>query len=215
MELFYHPLSRYSQKVLIAIYEKQANFYPRIIELSDPFSRQKFKHQYPPGKLPLLKNRLGALLPESTVIIEYIDHEFSTGTRLIPQVFEHALDVRLFDRLIDNDLSNKLYQLERMQTRAEQHPISVKQLENEILATLSDLNDKLVHNHWLCGDSFTMADCALIPCLNDAKNNFKLYQFDELDRYLHQAQTRGAWIQVEEEVELQKAAVLSGFRPIP
>ncbi|MGL4895111.1 MAG: glutathione S-transferase family protein, partial [Shewanella sp.] len=26
MELFYHPLSRYSQKVLIALYEKQAHF---------------------------------------------------------------------------------------------------------------------------------------------------------------------------------------------
>ena len=215
MELFYHPLSRYSQKVLIALYEKQANFYPRVIELSDPFSRQQFKHHYPPGKLPLLKNSLGELLPESTIIIEYIDHEFSTGTQLIPQTFECALDVRLFDRLIDNDLNNKLYLVEKMQARAEQNPLKLKQLEKEILATLSRLNDKLTQNHWICGDSFTLADCALIPCLIDAKNGFKLYEFDEIDRYLYQAETRGAWIQVKEEVELQKAAVLAGFRPIP
>ena len=119
MELFYHPLSRYSQKVLLALYEKQANFYPRIIELADPFSRKEFCQFYPPGKVPLLKTKTGELIPESSIIIEYIDTEFSTGTRLLPREHRIALDTRLQDRLIDQDFSNILFELEH-QTIAEQ-----------------------------------------------------------------------------------------------
>lgn len=215
MELFYHPLSRYSQKVLLAFYEKQVNFYPRIIELSDPYSRNRFTQQYPSGKLPLLKTRSAKLLPESTIIIEYIDHQFATGTQLIPTDFEHALQVRLCDRIIDNDVSNKLYTLERMQIRVEQAPLKIKQLENEIHASFQSLNEQLSHYHWLCGDAFTMADCALIPCIMGARKRFKLYQFDQLVRYLHQAETRGSWIQVQQEIELAKTTALIGFRPIP
>ncbi|MCG9739316.1 glutathione S-transferase family protein [Shewanella insulae] len=215
MELFYHPLSRYSQKVLIALYEKQANFYPRVIELSDPFSRNEFKQQYPLGKLPLLKTRTGELLPESSIIIDYIDHEFATGTRLLPQDYSQRLQVRLYDRLIDNDLNNPLYLLEQMDAREEENPVKEKQLEKEIMLLLEEINDRLKQHHWLCGDAFTMADCALIPCLIHARERFKLYQLDPIDRYLNQANTRGAWIQVQEEIELTRAAVQAGFRPIP
>ena len=215
MELFYHPLSRYSQKVLIALYEKQANFYPRVIELSDPFSRNKFKQQFPLGKLPLLKTRTGELLPESSIIIDYIDHEFTSGTRLLPLDYSERLQVRLYDRIIDNDLNNQLYQLEQIDARKEDNPIKVKQLEKDIAHLLSELNNKLTQHHWLCSDAFTMADCALIPSLIHAKHRFKLYQFDPLDRYLNQAHTRGAWIQVQEEIDLTQAAVQEGFRPIP
>ncbi|GIU39209.1 glutathione S-transferase family protein [Shewanella colwelliana] len=215
MELFYYPLSRYSQKVLIALYEKQANFYPRVIDIHDPFSRQQFKASYPTGKLPLLKTRAGELLPESSIIIEYIDNEFSTGTQLIPTHPSQALDVRLFDRIIDNDLSNQLFKLEKLQARQLDDPLQVKHLENEINQTLHQLNNKLTDNHWLCGDSFTLADCALIPCIMQMRRRFKLYEFDALDRYLHQAELRGAWIQVEEEIALAGNAISSGFRPIP
>jgi len=70
MELFYHPLSRYSQKVLIALYEKQANFYPRIIDLRDPLSRKEFHQRYPQARIPLLKAQNEQLIPESSIIIE-------------------------------------------------------------------------------------------------------------------------------------------------
>lgn len=215
MELFYHPLSRYSQKVLVAFYEKQANFYPRVIDVKDPYSRNAFKQQYPLGKLPLLKTPSGKLLPESSIIIEYIDHQFATGTQLIPADFEHALQVRLCDRIIDNDISNKLYMIEKMQMRAEQTPLKIKQLENDIVASLSSLNEQLGHYHWLCGDAFTMADCALIPSIIDVRKRFKLYQFDQLNRYLHQAENRGSWMQVQQEIELAKTSAQGGFRPIP
>ncbi len=216
MELFYHPLSRYSQKVLIALYEKQANFYPRVIELSDPLSRKEFCLFYPPGKLPLLKNKAGVVIPESSIIIEYIDSEFSTGTTLLPQDPQVALDTRLQDRLIDNEFSNILFELEHQKQHIDtQNQLLIKQLENDIKRFLTYLDKRLEDNHWLCCDSLTLADCALFPCLHSAQNHFKFFEYDNVDRYWHQAQMRGAYQQVEEEVELAMGEVLAGRRPIP
>jgi len=216
MELFYHPLSRYSQKVLLALYEKQANFYPRVIELSDPLSRREFCDFYPPGKLPLFKSKSGELIPESSIIIEFIDSEFSTGTRLFPIDRRLALDTRLQDRLIDNDFSNVLFELEHQKLEdSDQNHIMIKQLENDISQFLSYLDNKLEKNHWLCSDGLTLADCALFPCLYCAQDYFKLFEYANLSRYWHQAQLRGSYLQVKEEVELAAVDVLSGRRPIP
>lgn len=217
MELFYHPLSRYSQKVLLALYEKQANFYPRVIELSDPLSRQDFCQFYPPGKVPLLKSKKGVLLPESSIIIEYIDNEFSKkGTRLIPISPSLSLDTRLQDRLIDLELSNVLFEHEQQKLNPEDtNHIKLKQLEKSIERFLQYLDDILETNHWVCGDSLTLADCALIPCLLYAKDHFQIFKYDNLSRYWAQAQLRGAYLQVKEEIELAETEVLIGRRPIP
>lgn len=217
MELFYHPLSRYSQKVLLALYEKQANFFPRVIELSDPSSRQEFSLFYPPGKVPLLKSKQGILIPESSIIIEYVDNEFpQKGTRLIPPDTSISLDTRLQDRLIDLELSNVLFEFERQLLNPEaSNQIKLKQLEKSIRSFLQYLDDILENNHWLCGDSLTLADCALIPCLPYARDHFQLFKYDNLSRYWAQAQLRGAYQQVKEEIELAQKEVLIGRRPIP
>ena len=216
MELFYHPLSRYSQKVLVALYEKQANFYPRITTLTDPFSRKAFCQFYPPGKLPLLKTKAGQLIPESSIIIEYIDTEFSTGTRLLPKEHRIALDTRLQDRLIDQDFSDRLFELEHQKLESgDKNQVRIKHLENDINRFLKYLDAILENKHWLCGDSLTLADCALFPCLYCAQDHFKFFEYDNLDRYWHQAQLRGAFQQVAEEVDLAQIEALSGRRPIP
>lgn len=217
MELFYHPLSRYSQKVLLALYEKQANFFPRVIELSDPSSRQEFSLFSPPGKVPLLKSKQGILIPESSIIIEYVDNEFpQQGTRLIPPDTSISLDTRLQDRLIDLELSNVLFEFERQLLNPEaSNQIKLKQLEKSIHGFLQYLDDILENNHWLCGDSLTLADCALIPCLPYAREHFQLFKYDNLSRYWDQSQLRGAFQQVKEEIELAQKEVLIGRRPIP
>ena len=43
-ELYYHPLSPYSQKVLIAAYEKGAHFTPKIVNLMKSFSARRINH---------------------------------------------------------------------------------------------------------------------------------------------------------------------------
>lgn len=215
MELFYHPLSRYSQKVLIALYEKQANFYPRITDLRDPLARKAFLQFYPPCKLPLLKTQEGQLLPESSIIIEYLDRHFQNGTELLPAEAERNLAVRLFDRLIDCDINNPLFQLEKLKYAPEGREFEIKQLEKQMFAQFQRLDSHLRQNHWVCGDSFTLADCALIPCLSYSFAHLNLLDLDELVRYWQQAQLRGAWMLVLEEVLLAELEENTGIRSIP
>lgn len=146
MELFYHPLSRYSQKVLLGLYEKQVNFYPRVTELRDPIQRQTFSKIYPPCKLPLLKCSDGSLLPESTIIIEYLDQHIPGGTRLLPKDSADCLRVRLWDRIIDNDISNQLFLLEQQLSMAPEHrnELAMAQVKQRLLQVLASIDRKSV-----------------------------------------------------------------------
>jgi len=63
MKLYYNPLSRYSQKVLIAFYEKQVEFEPIVVNVMTPESRAAYEQIYPLGKIPLFQN-----LPSSSSI---------------------------------------------------------------------------------------------------------------------------------------------------
>ncbi|ABM01751.1 glutathione S-transferase family protein [Shewanella amazonensis] len=217
MELFYHPLSRYSQKVLLGLYEKQVNFYPRVTELRDPIQRQTFSKIYPPCKLPLLKCSDGSLLPESTIIIEYLDQHIPGGTRLLPKDSADCLRVRLWDRIIDNDISNQLFLLEQQLSMAPEHrnELAMAQVKQRLLQVLASIDDELANSHWLVGDGFTLADCALVPCLEPAFELLSLLELENLCRYRQQAKIRGAWELVAEEAQLAAAEETSGLKLIP
>ena len=215
MEFFYHPLSRYSQKVLIALYEKQANFDAITVDLRDPFSRQKFYQLYPQARVPLLKTQDEQLIPESSIIIEYLDRHFYSSTQLLPTEPMHNLQVRLFDRIIDNDISNPLLQLEKIKDIDNSNEFEIKKIEKQLLLQFQHLDAQLTLHHWICGDSFTLADCALIPCLNYAFKNLNLLDFDQVVRYWQQAQLRGAWMLVQEEILLTEQEDNREKRGIP
>ncbi|MCH4295107.1 glutathione S-transferase family protein [Shewanella sp. 3B26] len=217
MELFYHPLSRYSQKVLLGLYEKQANFYPRVTELRDPLQRQAFSNLYPLCKLPLLKCVDGSLLPESTIIIEYLDHHIHGGTRLLPVDDNDRLRVRLWDRILDNDVSNQLFLLEQQLSMAPEHrnELAMAQVRQKLLQVFAGIDEELANSHWLVGDGFTLADCALLPCLEPAFELMDLLDLENLCRYRQQAKLRGAWELVAEEAALAAAAEVTGLKLIP
>ncbi|QQX80482.1 glutathione S-transferase family protein [Shewanella sp. KX20019] len=205
MDLYYHPLSRQSQKVLIAFYEKQAHFYPHIIDLADPYARREFQRMDASGQLPLLRVTSGEIIPDASIIVEYIDANIEQGTQLIPALTKDALQVRLYDKLSDTRLDTVIdhWQIAKHQKRSNQ--IKVKQIENELLTTLDTLDRRLATYHWLCGDRFSLADCATIPCLLALDTEFNLLDYEHLGRYWIQAKLRGAVNQVQEEVALTLA----------
>lgn len=210
MELFYHPRCRYSQKVLIAFYEKQLNFSQSIIELANPMERAHFNQLYPAYHLPLLKIKQGQFIPESSIIIEYIAHHFSSGSQLLPPTIDSALEIRLWDRLIDNDMNAKLTMLEQLKQETQQNQLQIKQQQNHLIKLTELLDKKLETNHWLCGDAFTLADCALIPCLGNLATQIQLLDYEQLHRYWQQAKLRGSVQQVNEEVELATHTISKG-----
>ncbi|ACJ31542.1 Glutathione S-transferase [Shewanella piezotolerans WP3] len=205
MDLYYHPLSRQSQKVLIALYEKQAHFYPHIIDLTDPYARREFQRIDSTGYLPTLRIESGEIIPDASVIIEYLDATIDQGTQLIPFTTPDALQVRLYDRLSDTRLDKVIDNWQSAQRQNLNNQLRIKQLENELLTTLDSFDRRLARNHWLCGDSFSLADCATIPCLLSLETKFNLLDYEHLGRYWIQATLRGAINQVQEEVALTLA----------
>ena len=100
MKLYYHPLSTYSQKVLIALHEKGLEFEPEIVHLMEPDARKRYLDIYPMGKIPMLMTGDDHMIPESSIIIEYLDG--LGGPRLIPEDAEQARKTRFKDRMFDN-----------------------------------------------------------------------------------------------------------------
>lgn len=56
LTLYFHPLSSFCQKVLIALYENETPFQPRIVDLMNEEARGDFLKVWPIGKFPVLRD---------------------------------------------------------------------------------------------------------------------------------------------------------------
>ncbi|REM66336.1 glutathione S-transferase family protein, partial [Mycobacterium tuberculosis] len=71
--LYYHPLSSFCWKALIALYEADIAFEPRLVNLGDPADRAAFQAVWPLAKFPVLRdNARGKTIPESSIVIDYL-----------------------------------------------------------------------------------------------------------------------------------------------
>jgi glutathione S-transferase len=168
MKLYFHPLSSYSQKALTALYEKNVSFTPEIIEMMNPAARAEYKKVYPLGKVPLLVTDEGKQVPESTILIEYLEDHFpSSGTRLLPADKEQAREARYHDRVFD------LYFMDPMTTlffdarkpAGERSPAAVASAKATLDTVFARYDDLMAKRTWAAGDAFTMADCGAAPAL--------------------------------------------------
>jgi glutathione S-transferase len=164
MQLYYHPRSPYSHKVMIALAEKRAAFEAVMVKPSD----EQFAKLTPLKKVPLLVLDDGWKIPESTIIIEYLDTHVATGTRLIPDDHDLARQTRFHDRITDLYMADPLMALLLKRGDADAAHARIDTL-------LTGYDDQLGKRTWVMGDAFTMADCALIPALRYAR---ELHPFD-------------------------------------
>src|SRR6185437_14087146 len=83
--LHYHPLSSFCWKVLIALYENATPFMPKAVNLGDPVERAALLKLWPIGKFPVLRDEArGRTVPESSIIIEYLDRYYADPVRFVP-----------------------------------------------------------------------------------------------------------------------------------
>src|ERR1700678_4771537 len=102
LKLYYHPLSSFCWKALIALYENDTPFTPVTVDLGDETERAALLKLWPVGKFPVLRDDARNLtVPESTAIIEYLDRHYPGATQLIPSDTEAAWQTRLRDRFYD------------------------------------------------------------------------------------------------------------------
>ena len=167
LRLYYHPLSSFCQKALIALYETGTAFTPQIVDLRDEKDRGAFLKLWPIGKFPVMKDEArDRLVPESSIIIEYLAQHYPGKSTLMPADGDAARQTRLRDRFFDLYLNMPMQKIvgDRMRPADKKDPFGVDQAKQQI-KTAVDLLEGEVGKAWVMGDSFTMADCAAAPAL--------------------------------------------------
>ncbi|XP_033754472.1 ganglioside-induced differentiation-associated protein 1-like [Pecten maximus] len=84
LKLYYYPISFYSKKALLALFEKEAKFREQIVvimkgEQNEPW----YMKVTPKGTVPALEVP-GTVLTDSEDIVNYLDKQLDTGIQLIP-----------------------------------------------------------------------------------------------------------------------------------
>lgn len=166
MLIYYgHPFSSYTWKVLIALYEKGIEFDYRSVDPAFPDHMPELRAHWPVGQFPLLVHD-GVPYFESSIIIEYLDH-LVAEPRLIPQDFDAALKVRLFDRVFDNHVMGRMQAVVADAIRGpENHvPLIVEQSKAALETVYGWLDSELAGGGWATPYGFSLADCAAAPSL--------------------------------------------------
>ena len=102
LALYFHPLASFCHKVLIALYENDTPFTGKIVNLTDQAASAAFFELWPVGKIPVLRDDERArTIPETTIIIEYLDQHYPGARPLLPIAEDQRLEARLWDRFFD------------------------------------------------------------------------------------------------------------------
>jgi glutathione S-transferase len=168
LKLYLHPLASFCHKVLIALYENDTPFEPHLVNHGDPENLAAFRAVWPLAKMPVLRDEArDRTLPETSVIIEYLDQHYPGPTRFLPADPDLALQVRLWDRIFDLHVQEPMQKVvgDRIRPADAKDPHGVA-AAREQLATACDLVERQVADRtWAVGETFTLADCAAAPAL--------------------------------------------------
>lgn len=168
LQLHFHPLASFCQKVLIALYENGTPFEPRLVDLGDETSRNAFKALWPIGKMPVLVDEArGRVVPESSIIIEYLAQHYPGQTRLIPADADLARDTRLADRFYDQYIHQPMQKVvtDKLRPEGRGDPFGVEEARRTIRTAYAMIDREMAERPWTAGDAFSMADCAAAPSL--------------------------------------------------
>lgn len=164
IELFAHPFSSYCQKAITAFYENDIQFEFRMLEPDSPAS-EEFAALWPIGRFPLLRER-NRVVPEATMIVEYLDIHHPGPVQFIPDDRDAALEVRTLDRFFDNYVATPQGKLvfDLMRPEAERDPRGVAEARAMLDKAYAWLDERMAAREWASGD-FSLADCGAGPML--------------------------------------------------
>ena len=167
MQLISLPVSPFAARVRIAIYAKNLN-----VTLAPPPSgwpRVWDRTLGPIGRVPVLICDDG-IIPESQVILEYLEEQFRDRWPLLPERANDRARVRLLSRVVDLYLMPPIVSLADTRGR----PSAAE----AVLDALRILDDMVGANRYANGEALSLGDCALVPALFAARVTGKRHGFD-------------------------------------
>ncbi|MBS0394145.1 MAG: glutathione S-transferase family protein [Proteobacteria bacterium] len=165
LTLHFHPLASYCWKVLLALYEAGTPF--RTIQIDGvPKENEAYAHLWPMAKMPLLQDG-DRTVPESSIIIEYLDVHHRGSVALIPDDADAAREVRLWDRFFDLYVHAPMQKCvsDRLRPEGAQDAVGVEEARATLDTAYAMLDRRMAARTWAAGDTFSMADCAALPPL--------------------------------------------------
>jgi glutathione S-transferase len=168
LTLYYHPLSSFCWKALIALYENGTPFTPKLVDLSNETERAALLKIWPIGKFPVLRDSAkDRIVPESTIIIEYLDTHYPGATRFLPADADAARQTRLRDRFYDLYVHLPMQKIvgDRLRPAASRDPYGVEEAKARITSCYGMIDREVAQRSWAMGESFSLADCAAAPAL--------------------------------------------------
>jgi glutathione S-transferase len=170
----------YCARVRIVLAEKDVEFETVEIDLSDRPAWLYGKN--PSGRVPIVEEEDGRPLPESAVIMEFLEDRFPEPA-LLP---EDPAD-RAFVRLLifrDGDFTDPYYSFRRGEEGAQE----------ELGAALMQLNVALAERPFLGGAEYGLADIAYVPWLLRARDmlGVDLGRFSSLSAWIARLEERPA-----------------------
>jgi len=205
LTLHFHPLASYCHKALIALYENDTPFAPNMVDLGNETERAALLKLWPIGKFPVLRDEArNQTVPESTVIIEYLDRYYPGRTPFIPKDFDRAWQTRLRDRFYDLYVHEPMQKIvgDRLRPQAKKDPHGVEEAKVRLQTGYGMIDREMETQTWAIGEAFSLADCAAAPALfyanevmpfGDSQKNVAAY-FDRL-------KTRPSYARVLKEAE--------------
>jgi glutathione S-transferase len=197
-----HPLSSYCHKVLTALYELDAPFELKFLNLGDEAARAAFLALWPIGKMPVLEDRAsGLVLPETSIIIDWLDDRF--GGALIPRDATSAREVRLWDRIFDLYVHTPMgvFTWDLLRPEGRRDPYGVDQARTLLLTAYDMIERRMADREWAAGDAFSMADCAAAPSLFYAEGRVPFDDRPHLQAYLQRLKARPSYARALKEAE--------------
>lgn len=165
LELFAHPFSSYSQKVLIALWADETQFTFRMLDGQHPVNMDILKRHSPFALFPLPLDD-GEPVFESTTIIEHLATHHPGPNKWVPEG-EAGRRTRFLDRFFD------LYVMGNMQVtvfdalrpEGQHDQFGVDKARANLRIAYDWLDQHLEDGPFAVGDAFTLADCAAAPAL--------------------------------------------------
>jgi glutathione S-transferase len=168
LKLYMHPLASYCHKVLIALYENDTPFVAHNVDLGNASERAAFAALWPTAKMPLLHDEhRSRVIPETSIIIEYLDRHYPGKKPLLPSDADARLEARLWDRMFDLYVMTPMQQIvaDRLRPEGERDSRNVAEALSGLSLAYDMIERHMSNKTWAIGDAFTIADCAAAPAL--------------------------------------------------
>jgi glutathione S-transferase len=196
MKLYYSPLSVYSAKPRIAMYEKAIAHETRLVNWTPAtgwIKPEELPRLNPKAQIPVLVDG-DTVVPDSTIILEYLD-ECVPKTPLFPTGAAERARCRILEDLGDTLLAPNLGVLVReiflKPDPSTRDRAAVEQVMAELTRQYRRLDRELGKREYLCGE-FSVADISCFSPINIASimQAAPLPEFDNLAKWLSRMQSR-------------------------